>query len=86
MSLYRLTEAECRLVIGAFKNANAARKSTADCYIAAIEALRERYPGVARGLVANEAVRVLTGGIKLVDVARRRSQDCGPRLPRDPPG
>jgi hypothetical protein len=87
MNLFRLSDAERQLVLAAFKKANADRKSTADCYLAAIEALRERYPGVPRDLVANEAVRVLTSDIKLVDVARRRSQDSGERpVPRDRPG
>jgi len=84
MSLFRLTDADRALVLAAFERANAQRKGTAACYLAAVEVLRQRHPGIPRGLIANEAVRVLTSDVKLVDVARRQSQDSGgPRVPRD---
>jgi hypothetical protein len=73
MNLFDLSAAERELVLEAFMKARASRRNTADCYAAAIGALRQRYPGVAKDLVATQAIRVLSTEPRLVDVARERS-------------
>jgi hypothetical protein len=69
---FQLTNSERQVVIDAYRNAIAARKGSVDCYTAGVDALHRLYPGALRELVANEAVKILTTDVKLVDVARRR--------------
>jgi hypothetical protein len=66
----RLTEAQRLAVVAAYRHAAASRKSTPDCYFAAIEALQSLYPDAERALVAAEAVRIVTGDVNFVTIAR----------------
>jgi hypothetical protein len=55
-----LDDFECRLAMATFQTAVRARRSTADCYCAAINVAEMFHPGVPRQVIAAEVVRLLT--------------------------
>jgi hypothetical protein len=71
MQMSDFTRAERQIVIDAYSKADAAGRSVADCYVAGVDALQRLCPGLARHVVATEAVRILTTDTSLVDLARR---------------
>jgi hypothetical protein len=57
---FNLTIAQCQVMLDAYAEAVATRKSVADCYKAGVNALYQLYPDVPREVIAAEAVTILT--------------------------
>ena len=72
MAEFKLTEAERRAVVEAYKKAHRDRRPPTDCYKAGIDALYRLHPGAIRAIVSKEAVKVLTSDAMLAERAVRR--------------